>query len=99
MTILEDFYEPLEQATLIDISSYDYENGWDNPEFSVPLGFTFSFLGNDIESLLQIGEGSLMAGVSSSGVQLINGLMPVGFDLADRSLASQEPSLIRYQTI
>ena len=40
-----------------------------------------------------------MAGVSSSGVQLINGLMPVGFDLADRGLAVQEPSLIRYQTI
>jgi hypothetical protein len=98
LTILEDFYEPLEQATLIDIESYDYENGWDNPEFSVPLGFTFSFLGNDIESLQQIGEGSLMAGVPSSGVQLFNGLMPVGFDLADRGLAGQEPSLIRYQT-
>ena len=99
LTILEDFYEPLEQATLIDIASYDYENGWDNPEFIVPLGFTFSFLGNDIESLQQIGEGALMAGVPSSGEQLFNGLMPVGFDLADRGLAGQESSLIRYQTI
>ena len=62
------------------------------------LDLHFFFLGNDIESLQQIGEGSLMAGVPSSGVQLFNGLMPVGFDLADRGLAGQEPSFIHYQT-
>lgn len=96
--ILEELYNPLEKATLIDRSSYDYENGWDDPEFSVPIGFTFSFLGNEIESLDQIGLGSLMFGMTTSQEPLFCGLMPVGFDLADRGIVGEEPSLIRYQT-
>ena len=96
--ILEELYNPLEKATLIDRSSYDYENGWDDPEFSVPIGFVFSFLGNEIESLDQIGLGSLMFGMATSQAPLFCGLMPVGFDLADRGIAGEEPSLIRYQT-
>ncbi len=98
LIILEEMYNPLEKATLIDSNSYDYEDGWDDPEFSVPLGFTFSFLGNEIESLDQIGLGSLMFGMASSQAPLFCGLMPVGFDLADRGIAGEAPSLIRYQT-
>ena len=98
LIILEELYNPLEKATLIDSSSYDYENGWDDPEFSVPIGFTFSFLGNEIESLDQIGLGSLMFGMATSQAPLFCGLMPVGFDLADRGIAGEDPSLIRYQT-
>ena len=98
LIILEEMYNPLEKATLIDSTSYDYEAGWDDPEFSVPLGFTFSFLGNEIESLDQIGLGSLMFGMATSQAPLFCGLMPVGFDLADRGIAGEDPSLIRYQT-
>ena len=98
LIILEELYNPLEKATLIDNSLYDYENGWDDPEFSVPLGFTFSFLGNEIESLDQIGLGSLMFGMATSQAPLFCGLMPVGFDLADRGIVEDDPSLIRYQT-
>tara|TARA_Y100001954_G_C15793431_1_gene596308 strand:+ start:591 stop:1595 length:1005 start_codon:yes stop_codon:yes gene_type:complete len=98
LIILEEIYHPLEKAILIDSSSFDYENGWDDPEFSVPIGFTFSFLGNEIETLDQVGLGSLIAGTPSSGVPLFYGLMPVSFDLADRGLVEEEPSLIRYQT-
>ena len=99
LIILEEMYNPLEKATLIDSTSYDNEVGWDDPEFSVPLGFTFSFLGNEIESLDQIGLGSLMFGMATSQAPLFCGLMPVGFDLADRGISvGEEPSLIRYQT-
>ena len=98
LIILEEMYNPLEKSTLIDSSSYDYEDGWDDPEFSVPLGFTFSFLGNEIESMDQIGLGSLMFGMATSQAPLFCGLMPVGFDLADRGIAGEDPSLIRYQT-
>ena len=98
LIILEEMYYPLEKAILIDSSSFDYENGWDDPEFSVPIGFAFSFLGNEIETLDQVGLGSLIAGTPASGVPLFYGLMPVSFDLADRGLVEEEPSLIRYQT-
>jgi len=100
LIILEEMYYPLEKAILIDSASFDYELGWDDPEFSVPLGFTFSFLGNEIESLDQIGLGALMLGTpsNSSGVPLFYGFMPVSFDLADRGIAGEDPSLIRYQT-
>ena len=100
LIILEEMYYPLEKATLIDSASFDHELGWDNPEFSVPLGFTFSFLGNEIETLDQLGDGAGMFGSSSnsSGVPLFYGLMPVSFDLADRGISGEEPSLIRYQT-
>ena len=93
-------YYPLEKAALIDSASFDHELGWDDPEFSVPLGFTFSFLGNEIETLDQLGDGAGMFGSSSnsSGVPLFYGLMPVSFDLADRGISGEEPSLIRYQT-
>jgi len=98
LIIDEELYYPLEKAILIDSSSFDYENGWDDPEFSVPIGFTFSFLGNEIETLDQVGLGSLMAGIPTSSMPLFYGLMPVSFDLADRGLVDEEPSLIRYQT-
>ena len=100
LIILEEMYYPLEKATLIDSASFDYEFGWDDPEFSVPLGFTFSFLGNEIESLDQIGLGAAMLGTptNSSGTPLFYGLMPVSFDLADRGISGEAPSLIRYQT-
>ena len=100
LIILEEMYYPLEKATLIDSASFDHELGWDDPEFSVPLGFTFSFLGNEIETLDQLGDGAGMFGSSSnsSGVPLFYGLMPVSFDLADRGISGEEPSLIRYQT-
>ena len=98
LIILEEMYYPLEKAILIDSSSFDYENGWDDPEFSVPIGFTFSFLGNEIETLDQVGLGAVIAGTPASGVPLFYGLMPVSFDLADRGIVEEEPSLIRYQT-
>jgi len=100
LIINEEIYFPLEKATLIDSSSFDNQFGWDDPAFSVPIGFTFSFLGNEIETLDQLGDGAVMLGTpsNSSGVPLFYGLMPVSFDLADRGIVGEEPSLIRYQT-
>ena len=100
LIINEEIYFPLEKATLIDSSSFDNQFGWDDPAFSVPIGFTFSFLGNEIETLDQLGDGAVMLGtpLNSSGVPLFYGLMPVSFDLADRGIVGEEPSLIRYRT-
>ena len=39
-----------------------------------------------------------MFGMGTSQAPLFCGLMPVGFDLADRGIAGEDPSLIRYQT-
>jgi len=98
LIVLEELYIPLETATLLSSEYYDYEFGWDDPEFTVPIGFTFSLAGNEFTSLDQMGVGAAMVGSETSGFSLLNGLLPISFDLADRGIAGDDPSLIRYQT-
>ena len=98
LIVLEELYSPLETATVLSSEYYDSEFGWDDPEFTVPIGFTFSLAGNEFTSLDQIGVGAAMAGSETSDVSLLNGLLPIYFDLADRGIAGDDPSLIRYQT-
>ena len=98
LIVLEELYTPLETSTLLSSEYYDSEFGWDDPDFTVPIGFTFSLAGNEFTSLDQIGSGAVMVGSETSDFSLLNGLVPVYFDLADRGIAGDDPSLIRYQT-
>jgi hypothetical protein len=38
LTVLDQPYTPLLESTALETSQYDYPNGWDDPEFSVPPG-------------------------------------------------------------
>jgi len=101
LTVLEQPYAPLLESTALDASQYDYSNGWDDPEFSVPLGFDFNYSGYVIDALDQVGVGSLMMGTTlddKSGLPLLHGFIPTNFDLADNGMAGGTPSLIRWQT-
>ena len=101
ITVLNQPYAPLLEATALDPSQYDYPEGWDDPEFSVPLGFDFNLNGAIISSLDQFGVGALMLGATTddkSGLPLFHGFIPTNLDLTDRSIAGADPSIIRWQT-
>ena len=101
LTVLDQPYTPLLESTALSTSQYDYSNGWDDPEFSVPLGFDFNYSGYVIDALDQVGVGSLMMGTTiddKSGLPLLHGFIPTNFDLADNGMAGGTPSLIRWQT-
>ena len=101
LTVLDQPYAPLLESTALDASQYDYYNGWDDPEFSVPLGFDFNYSGYVINALDQVGVGSLMMGTTiddKSGLPLLHGFLPTNFDLADNGMAGGTPSLIRWKT-
>lgn len=101
ITVLNQPYAPLLEATALEASQYDYPEGWDDPEFSVPLGFDFSLNGAVISSLDQFGVGALMMGTTlddKSGLPLLHGFIPTNLDLTDRGIAGADPSIIRWQT-
>jgi hypothetical protein len=98
LTVLNQPYTPLENATLLGSEQYDDDLGWDDPEFSASLGFDFSFSGYVIDAMDQIGLGSLMLGTTIDGQILLHGVMPTNYDLADRAINGEAPSLIRWET-
>ena len=101
ITVLNQPYAPLLEVTALEASQYDYPEGWDDPDFSVPLGFDFSLNGAVISSLDQFGVGALMMGTTlddKSGLPLLHGFIPTNLDLTDRSIAGADPSIIRWQT-
>lgn len=98
LTVLNQPYAPLENATALGSEQYDDDEGWDDPEFSASLGFDFSFSGYVIDAMDQIGLGSLMLGTTIDGAILLHGVMPTNYDLADRAINGGEPSLIRWET-
>ena len=101
LTVLDQPYTPLLESTVLETSQYDYSDGWDDPEFSVPLGFDFNYSGYVIDALDQVGVGALMMGTTiddKSGLPLLHGFIPTNFDLADNGMAGGSPSLIRWQT-
>lgn len=101
LIVLDQPYEALTEATALDSNQFDLGIGWDDPEFSVPLGFDFDFSGQSISSWDQLGLGTLMMGTSiddKSGLPLLHGVIPTGFDVIDRGLVGLDPSIIRWQT-
>lgn len=68
------------------VGSTSLNNGltWDDPNFTIPIGFHFSYLGNSIDTiLLSFGYGgTLLTTVNSNAVASL--LSPYGSDLMDR---------------
>lgn len=60
--LLETFdqpYVPLEEGDTLGSENWDYDEGWDDPQFLVPIGFDFDFAGTVISSLVQVEDGAL----------------------------------------
>jgi len=105
LTVLDQPYEPLSEATSLELDQFDINYGkfpgWDDPSFSVNLGFDFSFSGYTIDAMDQVALGALMAGTyidDKSGLPLLQAFIPTGFDLTDRGLLGLDPSIIRWNT-
>ena len=90
LTVLDQPYTPLEEATALPAAAYDDELGWDDPDFSLPSALTFLFwICRD--AMDQIGLGSLMMGTTIDGAILLHGVMPTNYDLADRAINREGP--------
>ncbi len=105
LTVLDQPYTPLTEATVLDMDQFDIDYGdfpgWDDPSFSVQLGFEFSFSGYTVDALDQVDLGALMAGTyidDKSGLPLLQAFIPTGLDLTDRGLLGLDPSIIRWNT-
>ena len=105
LTVLDQPYVPLEEATALEMDQFDIDYGeypgWDDPSFSVDLGFDFSFSGYTIDAMDQVDLGALMAGTyldDKTGLPLLQAFIPTGFDLTDRGLLGLDPSIIRWNT-
>ena len=93
--VLNQPYAPLENAPALEFDSYDYLNGWDDPEFTVELGFNLDIDGITTNSLDQVGTGTILFSNSAPSA----GLIPISYDLADLGfLNPKTPSLIRWET-
>jgi hypothetical protein len=68
--------------------------GWDDPEFSVDLGFDFPFFGQITSGFSQIGLGNMMGTPASESA--LNLFIPGAYDLADLSTVIKEDSKISY---
>lgn len=98
LTVLDQAYTPLQEATALSADFFDSEGGWDDPEFTVNLGFDFSFSGYVVNQLDQIALGSLMMGSTFDGPIYLHGVMPTNYDLADLGIIGEDPSIIRWAT-
>lgn len=62
--LLETFdqpFVPLAEGTVLGSENWDYNEGWDDPQFLVPIGFDFDFAGTMVSSLVQVDEGATFA--------------------------------------
>lgn len=105
LTVLEQPYQPLTEATALELDLFDVNNGkfvgWDDPNFTVQLGFDFSFSGYTIDAMDQVDLGALMAGTyidDKTGLPLLQAFIPTGYDLTDRGIIGLDPSIIRWNT-
>lgn len=102
LTVLNQPYTPLTEATALGVNQFDAGAGWDDPEFSVPLGFDFNYSGYIIDAIDQVGLGALMMGATiddKGGMPLLHGFIPTNFDLIDKGLVGETPSVIQWQTM
>ena len=105
LTVLDQPYEPLTGATALEFDQFDINYGkfvgWDDPSFSVQLGFDFSFSGYPISAMDQVDLGALMAGTyidPKGGFPILQAFLPTGYDLMDRGIIGLDPSIIRWNT-
>ena len=102
---LDQPYVPLSDGTALSSENWDYDEGWDDPEFLVPIGFEFDFAGNVISDMVQVEEGTTFA--ASQDGYYYNYYAAAMFyllgeiDLADLGLTGTDPvnnSTIQWQT-
>jgi hypothetical protein len=90
---------PLNQAYTDLNAPIGVTNGeiWDDPENSIPLGFTFSLMGQNMTSIDLIGLGGVVGNISPELV--INAIWVYGSDIIDAGMVNMEVSLspISYQ--
>lgn len=93
-----------EQGTYTDLENpVSLTNGqlWDDPNFTVPLGFDFEYLGQTVTTLNSnenLSGAMLLAGIGSSDG--INMIIPYFSDLMDRgSLGNESLSEINYEIV
>jgi len=55
---LDQPYVPLAEGTALNSENWDYNGGWDDPEFLVSIGFDFDFAGTVISDMVQVEQGS-----------------------------------------
>ena len=60
LEILDQPYETLSDATMLDTAQWDEFGGWDDPVFGMDLGFEFAFFDSSFNTLVQPGESSIM---------------------------------------
>lgn len=95
LEVLNQPYSPLVDAAPLEFDSYDYVDGWDDPEFSVSLGFELDLDGIAFDQLFQTATGTLLF----SNTTPFAGLIPISYDLADIGFIDPKtPSLIRWET-
>ena len=58
LEVLDQPYETLTDATVLESEVWDTPEGWDDPEFVVPVGFEFDMLETTISMLFQDDVGS-----------------------------------------
>ena len=68
LEVLDQPYETLTDATVMESEVWDTPEGWDDPEFVVPVGFEFDMLETTISTLFQEGLGSAFIGFDYSYV-------------------------------
>ncbi|MCH1575932.1 MAG: T9SS type A sorting domain-containing protein [Flavobacteriales bacterium] len=100
LTVLSQPYAPLQGATALSPAEFDEEGGWDDPEFTAPIGFEFEMVGNTISEMTQYGLGSVLLGLTldPKAGALLHGVMPTNYDLADRAISGGTPSTIQWAT-
>jgi hypothetical protein len=78
LTTLSEPYTDLTGSTSIN-------NGevWDDPEYVVPIGFTFELNGNTVTALQFFGSGSLLA-AETNDPDILTAVFPFEMDLIDR---------------
>ena len=62
LEVLDQPYETLTDATVLESEVWDTPEGWDDPEFVVPVGFEFDMLETTISMLFQDDVGSSFVG-------------------------------------
>ena len=62
LEVLDQPYETLTDATVMESEVWDTPEGWDDPEFAVPVGFEFDMLETTISTLFQGDLGSTFIG-------------------------------------
>lgn len=95
LEIETDTYADLEEDT--ELTSVG--DLWDDPDYTIPIGFNFDFYGETYNDVLLVGLGSWLAFEDPYTVDSFNFLMPYFDDLADiENVNSANQSTISYTT-